>query len=411
MERFKLSRAQQALLREQVIDAERPGPVLGDFRTLLDFLTEQGGVKAKGKYNLLPIESLGELNRRLSRPLVLELKRPQLRSHPYLQGLHLLLRATGLGRVEGTGTRARLVLDPALRAQWDRLNPTEQYFNLLEAWLRVGRPEMVGEASRSWGTLLTDCLQTFAHLPARGNDFDLERPQYIYLLGIGRDLYQLALLDLFGLMDVKRPSQPVQPWRPASVGHLPFGDAVLTLLAEHFYNPGTLLALQRDENQRADFGAWQPLFQPYFPEWRENLRIAAPEPRTGVFLFRVALGKARRLIAIPADAPLDDLVSWVLRSVKFSSDHLYEFIYRDQRGRQVRVHHPYTGEEPSTDQVHVGELPLEPGQSMTLVYDFGDNWQFNLTLERVEPPGKKMKAPRIVESHGAAPEQYPSWEE
>ena len=167
---------------------------------------------------------------------------------------------------------------------------------------------MVGEASRSWGTLLTDCLQTFAHLPARGNDFDLERPQYIYLLGIGRDLYQLALLDLFGLMDVKRPSQPVQPWRPASVGHLPFGDAVLTLLAEHFYNPGTLLALQRDENQAADFGAWQPLFQPYFPERRENLRIAAPEPRTGVFLFRVALGKARRLIAIPADAPLDDLV-------------------------------------------------------------------------------------------------------
>ena len=48
---------------------------------------------------------------------------------------------------------------------------------------------------------------------------------------------------------------------------------------------------------------------------------------------------------------------------------------------------------------------------MTLVYDFGDNWQFNLTLERVEPPGKKMKAPRIVESHGACAEQYPSWEE
>ena len=48
MERFKLSKAQQAILREQVIDAERPGPVLRDFRTLLDFLAEQGGVKAKG---------------------------------------------------------------------------------------------------------------------------------------------------------------------------------------------------------------------------------------------------------------------------------------------------------------------------------------------------------------------------
>ena len=262
---------------------------------------------------------------------------------------------------------------------------------------------MVGEASRSWGTLLMDCLQTFANIPARGNEFDLERPQHVYLLGIGRDLYQLALMDLFGLMDVKRPSQPVQPWRPAGVAHLPFGNAVFTLLAEHFYNPGALLSLDEDESQPADFGAWQPIFQPYFPEWRENLRVASPEPRAGVFLFRVALGKARRLIAMPADATLDDLVSWVLSSVEFSSDHLYEFIYRDQRGRQVRVHHPYTGEAPSTDQVHVGELPLKPGQSMTLVYDFGDNWQFNVTLERIEPPGKKMKAPRIVESHGAAP--------
>ena len=88
---------------------------------------------------------IGELDRRLSRPLHLELKRPQLRSHPYLQGLNLLLRASGLSRVEGTGAKARLVLDPAMRMQWDQLNPTEQYFNLLEAWLRFGRAEMVGE--------------------------------------------------------------------------------------------------------------------------------------------------------------------------------------------------------------------------------------------------------------------------
>ena len=40
MDRFKLTTAQKNVLREQVIDTERPGPVLRDFRALLDFLGE-----------------------------------------------------------------------------------------------------------------------------------------------------------------------------------------------------------------------------------------------------------------------------------------------------------------------------------------------------------------------------------
>ena len=108
----KLTGDQEHCLRDQVITADQPGPVLRDFRVLLEFLTPKG-VEAGGKYNLLPLKCIGELDRRLSRPLHLEMKRPQLRSHPYLQGLHLLLRASGLCRVEGAGSRARLVLDPS----------------------------------------------------------------------------------------------------------------------------------------------------------------------------------------------------------------------------------------------------------------------------------------------------------
>lgn len=93
LKEFTLSKAQEQLLHEQVIDSDRPGPVLRDFRMLLDFAGTQG-VKAAGKYNLLPIDAIDELDQRLSRPLRLKLKRPQLRSHPYLQALHLLLRAS-----------------------------------------------------------------------------------------------------------------------------------------------------------------------------------------------------------------------------------------------------------------------------------------------------------------------------
>ncbi|MGA7498838.1 MAG: hypothetical protein WBX00_19080, partial [Isosphaeraceae bacterium] len=132
MKQPELTTSQEQFLRNQVISPDQPGTVLHDFHTLLDYVGPEG-VEAQGKYNLLPIKLIGELDRRLSRPLHLELKRPQIRSHPYLQGLNLLLRASGLTRIGGTGARARLVVDPEMMVQWEQLNPMEQYFNLLEA--------------------------------------------------------------------------------------------------------------------------------------------------------------------------------------------------------------------------------------------------------------------------------------
>jgi hypothetical protein len=127
MDRFKLTKAHEKCLHDQVVTDDQPGPVLHDFRVVLDYLRPEG-VEAAGKYNLLPMKLIGELDRRLSRPLHLEvkMKRPQIRSHPYLWGVNLLLRASGLSRVEGTGDKARLVLDPEMMVQWDQLNPTEQ---------------------------------------------------------------------------------------------------------------------------------------------------------------------------------------------------------------------------------------------------------------------------------------------
>jgi hypothetical protein len=410
---LKLTEAQEQLLRNQVIDANQPGAVLRDFRTVLDFVGTQG-VKAVGKYNMLPIESIQELNQKLSRPLLLGAwKRPQLRSHPYLQGLHLLLRASGLSRVEGTGDQARLLVDAAMRARWDQLNATEQYFNLLEAWLCLGQPEMVGEKGGGWDTILSSCFRAWHFLPAAGKTFDIDHPQQVRIMGVQRSYYLLALMDLFGLLEVKHPDRPIQPWCPAGVGHTPFGDAVFTLLSPGAIDPEQLILDEETEEEDAamvHLGAWQPLFKPYFPQWQHNLELPEVEFREGVYLFKVSLGKVWRRIAMPADATLDDLVGWILDSVDFGDDHLYEFTYRDEFGGKVAACDPRCEEEVSAADVLIGELPLGPGQSMKLLYDFGDNWEFGVKLESIEPPGKKLKAPRIMETHGKAPKQYPEWD-
>ena len=191
-------------------------------------------------------------------------------------------------------------------------------------------------------------------------------------------------MDLFGLLEVEPPPRPVTPWSPAALRHVPFGDAVFTLLvaltASSSFLGGasrprrrTRTTMRRATRTRSRmgagvprFGAWQPLFQPYFPEWRENLEFPEPEPREGEFIFRVSLGKVWRLIAMPADSTLDDLVGLILHSVDFDDDHLYEFTYRDRLGAKVTVVHPAMDEGPWADQVPVGTLPLEPGQTMQL---------------------------------------------
>src|SRR5262249_30927087 len=157
-------------------------------------------------------------------------QRPQLKSHPYLRGLHLLFRATGLARVEGTGAKTRLVVDAATRERWDALNPTEQYFTLLEAWLRVSKAEMVGEhGSHFDNEAFSDCLQAWRFLPPEGLTFDVKHPERAHVPGLYGGNHHVGLMDLFGLWKIVHAPVAPAPWIPAGLEHTPFGDAVFTI--------------------------------------------------------------------------------------------------------------------------------------------------------------------------------------
>ncbi len=111
---------------------------------------------------------------------------------------------------------------------------------------------------------------------------------------------------------------------------------------------------------------------------------------------------------MPAESTLDDLMYWILRSVKFDSDHGYEFCFRDRQGRKLSLG-SFESLDGYAEDFEIGSLSLEPGQTLQLIYDFGDNWEFTVKLERIEPLDGKLKAPAILEKYGQAPEQYGDW--
>lgn len=404
-----LTAEQSQLLADQVIGQEHPGTILKDFQTVLDFVGPQGAPSC-GKHNLLPMKSLGELNSRMSRPVELCLKRPQQRSYAYLHALYLLLRATGLAQVRGQGTKARLAWDAGVMESWRGLNATERYFCLLEAWLRQGRTAMLGEEGyRHERGFLVNCLMAWRGITERPKRMSGERAENRYLHGIGTDYFHVALMDLFGLMAVEhgRPAKG-ETWCPASIRRLPYGDAVFTLL--------TSLPLFEEPEEPAEvgnvtFGRWQGLFQPYFPQWRNNLVLPEVESRSGLFVFKASLGSVWRRIGIPDGMTLDDLAYSIVSAFDFDMDHLYSFTYRNRLGVPVQIDDPRCAEGPCTLDVHINQLAMRVGDTMTFLYDFGDNWEFAVRLDRIDPLEAGTDKPVILDAKGDPPRQYGGWDD
>lgn len=418
-----LSEDEEALLQAQQITETEPGSILQDFQSLLDFIGSKG-MPVSGKRHLISLKLLGELNQRLRNPLKVDFKRPQQKSYPPLHGLYLLLRATGMANIITKGKQQQLMLNPKAYKSWQQLNPTERYCTLLEAWLVRGHAEMLGEARSGPFTEGDRCFQSWQFIAEKKRSYAnyADQDTLSYLPGY----HNLALMEMFGLVKVTAGNPTSgKGWRIKQTEALPLGKALMPLVTRAYLQKN--MAWPSENDPTIPFNELQPDLQPYFPEWQKSLAVPSQPFRSGRHIFKVSLGKAWRRIAISGDATLEDLSSLILESVNFDSDHLDQFTYTNELGRQVEVQHPYTESRPSTDQVKIGSLPLSVGSVMEYVFDFGDWWEFAVQLESVEPEAEKAsqktkktkkskRQPRpplgaVIEARGKAPRQYPDYDE
>jgi hypothetical protein len=402
-----LSPAQQRALHKRAIGENEPGAVLRDFASLLDFVGARE-IVVSGKHQLLPMSLLAELNSRLSRTNQISLRRPQQKSYPYINGLYLLLRASGLSLVEHRGNKQFLLFDDdALRA-WHRLNLTERYFTLLGAWLIRARGEILGEDRYPFSEL-SRCQEFVQRIPDVGLRVAGDK-QTESIIPFQPGLRNIALLDLFGLISVWHGEPETgKAWSINRIFRTPFGDALFCLLSDLSSDEARLWKPREDRSDEAElYRDFQSRLQPFFPEWRETLTLPDTAMRDSLHVFKVSLGKAWRRIAIPGELTLEALSETILDAFDFDNDHLHLFRYRNRFGIFEEVRHPYAEESPSTAEVKVGELPLRPGSMLEYLFDFGDNWLFEVWLEKLEPANPKLRKPMMFEGRGQAPPQYPN---
>ena len=70
---------------------------------------------------------------------------------------------------------------------------------------------------------------------------------------------------------------------------------------------------------------------------------------------------------------------------------------------------PWEESGPYVDGVKISELDLYVGQEFLYLFDFGDEWRFEVKLESKEEKGLRLLHPRIIEVKGKSPEQYPEY--
>jgi hypothetical protein len=284
---------------------------------------------------------------------------------------------------------------------------TERYFTLLGVWLIRGRGEILGEANDLYNEFqrCRDFVQSIPNvgLSVAGNK------RVESMLHFQPGLYNVALLDLFGLISVEHgePESGIA-WNIAHISRVPFGFALFSVLSEGSTRKSSLwMPWENPWDVAGTLREFHSRLQPYFPLWRKTLTSHEKPARDGLHFFKVSLGKVWRRIVIPGEMTLEEMSAAILEAFDFGSDHIHVFRYRNRFGIIEEVKHPYAGGSPSTDEVTVGELPISPGTMLKCRFDFGDFRYVEVRLEKIEPNKSKIKDPMFIDGRGQAPPQYP----
>ena len=150
----------------------------------------------------------------------------------------------------------------------------------------------------------------------------------------------------------------------------------------------------------------------------------------GVYILKVALCGAKgiwRRIAVVPTQTLDDLHEAIYAAFDRDDEHLYSFYFPERPTASLRkiydspqFTHPvaaadpgFLGDDkiPNAAKTKLKSLGLVPKRRFYYLFDFGDDWWHEITVETTDAPREAGVYPRVIERQGDSPPQYPDMEE
>ena len=121
-------------------------------------------------------------------------------------------------------------------------------------------------------------------------------------------------------------------------------------------------------------------------------------PKSKVFQLRIALTGTRppiwRRVLVPSTITLADLHEVLQVAMGWHDCHLHMFIKGEQHFQPPTPWtDPWGNEAMDTRKCRLNQVLSKPKQWMKYMYDFGDNWEHKVTLQKVLPADAKKKLP------------------
>jgi hypothetical protein len=146
---------------------------------------------------------------------------------------------------------------------------------------------------------------------------------------------------------------------------------------------------------------------------------ATPSYPHPVYTFTVNAGEDFSAhLVLSATHSLYELADLCIKAVGFDFDHAFGFY--DNLKNPYRSTEEFTlfadiGEEAKpndlgVERTFIGDV-FEPGRTLLLLFDYGDDWHFPVYCESVLPGKNRRKVKKIISRTGTPPIQYPDLED
>lgn len=131
------------------------------------------------------------------------------------------------------------------------------------------------------------------------------------------------------------------------------------------------------------------------------------------YIFKVTLAFDKRIyreIEILENQLLDDLHLAIFKAFEFEEMHLYSFFMSNKPWDQKSEYCSPHADGRSAKKITISSLKLLPKQKFLYIFDYGDDWRFEVEFCGNGDFKEKQKYPKIIKSVGQSPKQYPDEE-
>jgi hypothetical protein len=333
--------------------------------------------------------------------------------------LHMFYNLTISGKlfVEQAVSGKKIVLKSTDRLNnFNELSSTEKYIFLLEVlWMdcnfeNLGCQTYEEPNANATKTILKDIFNKKANVVIPANR------SWKYYSSI------LLYFSYFGIMDIKEDEEEMlrdQRTRKFIIKEIVISKIGLQIIK--------ILYKKRDIEEwnipyRREMGEWKVEFKEefYMPfkelfksEELENTLLRVKNRLIeGIYTFKVSLDKNTWCtIRLSAHHTLYDLHDCIQAAFDFDDDHMFSFFMDGKAWSRNRFACPNDELGPYVDEAKIGELELYKKQRFLYLFDYGDEWRFDVEVLSIEEINVRLLNPEIFEVLGEIPQQYPNFDE